>query len=208
MPAIRVGIADDEALMRHGLRMLIDGDPHVTCTGEATNGKEALSLAPHCDVLLLDLRMPVLDGLEALEFIVHQPNAPKVLVLTAFDTEHNVLTALRRGATGFLLKTTPPAQLIGAIHAAATGQPLVSQQVLQSLLNKATPTPQDPRLNKLSGRERDVAKLIAQGKSNDEIARELFVSLSTVKTHITRIMEKLECNNRVSIAIAELGSSR
>lgn len=201
---IRVGIADDEELMRHGLRLLVDSSPDLVCSGEASNGKEALALARECDVLLLDLRMPLMDGLAALTRIkAHCPDT-EVLVLTAFDTQANVLAALQGGAIGFLLKTTPPRQLLAAIHAAAAGQTLLSPAVLQDLLNRAQPRPVDPGVSTLSGREREVARLIAVGKTNQEISAELYLSMSTVKTHIARIMEKLDCTNRVQVAIKVL----
>ncbi|AKK03438.1 response regulator transcription factor [Corynebacterium epidermidicanis] len=198
---IRVAIADDEALMRHGLRMLVDSAPDLKCIGEASNGKEALALAPQCDVLLLDLRMPLMDGLEALERIKALGSGPEVLVLTAFDTQSNVLAALNNGAIGFLLKTTPPLQLIAAIRAAAASQTLLSPSVLQELLDRARPRARDPRMSALSERELEVGQLIASGKTNQEISAELYLSLSTVKTHIARIMEKLDCTNRVQVAI-------
>lgn len=201
---IRVGIADDEALMRHGLRMLIDASPDLTCVGEASNGREALALARDCDVLLLDLRMPVMDGLEALHRIMACEPRPEVLVLTAFDTQSNVLTALQGGAVGFLLKTTPPRQLLAAVHAAAAGQTLLSPAVLHELLAQAQPRAIDPGVALLSQRELEVAQLVVAGKTNQEITAELYLSLSTVKTHLARIMEKLACTNRVQVAIKVL----
>lgn len=199
-----MGIADDEDLMRHGLRMLIESCPDFMFVGEASNGREALSIARNCDVLLLDLRMPIMDGLEALERIKNTADAPEVLILTAFDSQSNVLTALQGGAIGFLLKTTPPRQLIAAVQAAHAGQSLLSPSVLADLLTNAQPRPSDPRFETLSTREAEVAKLVATGLTNQEISTQLFLSMSTVKTHIARVMEKLDCTNRVQVAIKVL----
>lgn len=201
---IRVGIADDEDLMRHGLRMLLESCADLTFVGEASNGREALSLARNCDVLLLDLRMPVMDGLEALQRIKNTAKAPEVLILTAFDSQSNVLAALQNGAIGFLLKTTPPRQLIAAVQAAYAGQSLLSPSVLADLLATAQPKPSDPRFETLSAREEEIAKLVATGLTNQEISAQLFLSMSTVKTHIARVMEKLDCTNRVQVAIKVL----
>lgn len=204
---IRVGIADDEDLMRHGLRMLIESCADFKFVGEASNGREALSLARDCDVLLLDLRMPIMDGLEALQRIRHTAEAPEVLILTAFDTKSDVLTALQNGAIGFLLKTTPPRQLIAAVQAAHAGQSLLSPSVLADLLATAQPRPTDPRFDTLSSREAEVAQLVAKGFTNQEISAQLFLSMSTIKTHIARVMEKLDCTNRVQVAIKVMEAS-
>ncbi|MEJ5997022.1 response regulator transcription factor [Corynebacterium sp. H130] len=204
MEPIRVAIVDDEALVRSGLRMIVEGSPNIVCVGEGQNGRDAIQLAPSCDVLLLDIRMPLVDGIQALQQIVQLIDAPKVIMLTAFDTDQNILTTMKYGAVGFLLKTTPPRQLVAAVQAAAAGQTIVTGSVMSKLVEKAGKKPANPLFAMLSDREKEIAGLVAKGLTNDEIAKQLFVSLSTVKTHIARIMDKLGCDNRVKIAIIAL----
>lgn len=235
---LRVVIVDDETLIRTGLTLLLNGYLGITVVGEASNGQEALSLIQRTspDAVLMDIRMPVMDGITAVrELSVLQGGAEAmvpVIMLTAFDTEDFILDALRAGARGFLLKTTNPQALHAAILAAVEGQQLLSPQVLQTLVSarrdprstEASPRgsssttstrpatadtaiPADEAgslLGKLSAREGQIAHLVAEGLSNEAIAQRLFIALPTVKTHIARILDKLEVDNRVQIAIAVL----
>lgn len=221
---VRVVVVDDEDLMREGIAMLLEGDNDIEVVGQASNGKEAVALVQHAqpDVVLMDIRMPVMDGIAAVrrlaELYAGRPLVPMVM-LTAFDTQEFVMDALRAGAVGFLLKTTPPPKLVAAVKAAAQGQPLLSPEVLAGLLTAAerppiadaapdrtavpaagVDKPGERAVDRLSAREREIAELIADGASNAEIAATLFVSLSTVKTHVARILGKLEVSNRVQIA--------
>ena len=216
MSEIRVVLVDDEPLLRHGLRMILEGAPGISVIGEAGNGKEGveLILAEEPDVVLMDIRMPVMDGIEAtaqLHSLAGARDIP-VMMLTAFDTDEFILHALRAGAVGFLLKTTAPEALVASVRAAAQGQQQLSPKVLENLVGlAATPTPpeqemiQPSGLAELSERENEIAQLVAQGLSNAEIAEQLFISLTTVKTHMKHILAKIDGTNRVHIAIAVLG---
>lgn len=214
----RILIVDDEMLMRQGLSLMLDGADGIEVIGEAANGKEALDFIAKesPDVVLMDIRMPVMDGLEAVETLAQrQPTANRtpVVMLTAFDTQEFVMRALRAGAVGFLLKTTPPQGLVNAVKAAATGQQMLSPEVLTQLIKQqeqAESTTQHPEpkvhpgLATLSEREREVADMIAEGLGNAEIAARAFISPTTVKTHVKHIMEKLDVPSRIHIAIAVL----
>lgn len=209
---IRVIIADDEALMRTGLRLILDGSAGIEVVGEAVDGADAVRqvtrLAP--DVMLTDIRMPVCDGIEATRRLHAGAHPPRVLVLTAFDTDDFVLDALEAGADGFLLKDMPPDGLVRAVRQAAAGTMTISPQVLRRLVAVATrhgrrATAPDP-LAGLSDREHEVAERVAQGLSNSQIAQDLFLSVPTVKTHIGRIFTKLGIDNRVQLAIRVLES--
>ena len=201
MSEIRVVLVDDEPLLRHGLRMILEGAPGISVIGEAGNGKEGveLILAEEPDVVLMDIRMPVMDGIEAtaqLHSLAGARDIP-VVMLTAFDTDEFILHALRAGAVGFLLKTTAPEALVASVRAAAQGQQQLSPKVLENLVGlAATPTPpeqemiQPSGLAELSERENEIAQLVAQGLSNAEIAEQLFISLTTVKTHMKHILAK------------------
>jgi len=213
---IRVVLVDDEPLLRHGLRMILEGAPGISVIGEAGNGKEGIELilAEEPDVVLMDIRMPVMDGIEAtaqLHSLAGARDIP-VVMLTAFDTDEFILHALRAGAVGFLLKTTAPEALVASVRAAAQGQQQLSPKVLENLVGLADTPPQPEqemiqpsKLAELSERENEIAQLVAQGLSNAEIAEQLFISLTTVKTHMKHILAKIDGTNRVHIAIAVLG---
>ena len=208
---IRVLLVDDQALVRAGFRMILDAEPDIDVVGEATDGREAIEqvglLQP--DVVLMDIRMPGLDGLEASRQIIagQDGDAPRILMLTTFDLDEYVYEALRAGASGFLLKDTPPEQLVTAIHVVAEGEallaPSITRRVISEFVKGSGPQPaaQFPRLRDLTARELEVLKAIARGLSNAEIARELFVSETTVKTHVARILMKLGLRDRVQVVV-------
>jgi DNA-binding NarL/FixJ family response regulator len=207
---IRVLIVDDDALVRSALAMLLAGAEDITVAGEATDGSsvaEAVA-ALEPDVVLMDIRMPAMDGLAATELLRAQDDAPEVIVLTTFEADDYVLRALRAGASGFLLKDTPPIEVIRAIRTVAAGEPILSPSVTRRLIGHVTDAEGDKRrrhaqeqLDGLTEREREVAIAIGLGKSNAEISRELYMSIATVKAHVSRVLEKLQLNNRVQIAL-------
>jgi DNA-binding NarL/FixJ family response regulator len=209
--AIRVVIVDDDALVRAGLAMILGGDDSIEIVGEAGDGQEGLELVARTspDVVLMDIRMPRLDGLGATARLMDQLDPPKVLVLTTFDADEHVVRALRDGASGFLLKDTPPAEIVAAIHRVAAGDHMLSPSVTAQLIARlAEDGPEDGRhtqaqtlLETLTSREREVAVAVAEGKSNAEIAAELYMSVATVKAHVSRSMAKLQAANRVQVAI-------
>jgi DNA-binding NarL/FixJ family response regulator len=209
---IRILLVDDQALVRAGFRMILDAEPEMEVVGEAADGREAIdqvrSLRP--DVVLMDIRMPELDGLEASRRILSgspEEDAPKILMLTTFDLDEYVYEALRAGASGFLLKDTPPEQLVAAIHVIAQGEallsPSITRRVISEFVKGTGPKPQAqfPRLQELTARELEVMKLIARGLSNAEIAKTLYVSETTVKTHVARILMKLNLRDRVQVVV-------
>jgi DNA-binding NarL/FixJ family response regulator len=209
---IRVLLVDDQALVRAGFRMILDAETEIHVVGEATDGRDAIEQARALrpDVVLMDIRMPELDGLEATRRIlaaVDGDGGPKILMLTTFDLDEYVYEALRAGASGFLLKDTPPEQLVAAIHVIAEGDallsPAVTKRVIGEFVRGGGPKPeaQFPRLEDLTAREHEVLKLIARGLSNAEIAKELFVSETTVKTHVARILMKLGLRDRVQAVV-------
>lgn len=207
---VRVLVVDDEELVRTGLRLVLGGDPGIDVVGEAADGSDALRAVERLtpDVVLMDIRMPRMDGLEALRRLRSTHPALAVVVLTTFDTDDLVLTALRDGATGFLLKNTPPPDLIAAVRTAAAGQPMLSPSVTAQLIaavsggpDLATTAQARRRLQLLTDREVEVARAVARGLSNADIAAELFLSIGTVKTHIGHLFEKLGLDNRVQIAL-------
>ena len=207
---IRVLLVDDDALVRAGLSMLLAGADHIRVVGEAADGSEvAAAVAEHQpDVVLMDIRMPGMDGLSATELLREREDAPEVIVLTTFNADDYVLRALRAGASGFLLKDTPPADIVRAIRAVAAGEPMLSPTVTRRLIGHVTESEADERqrrareqLDRLTEREREVAVAVGLGKSNAEISRELYMSVATVKAHVSRVLEKLELNNRVQIAL-------
>ncbi len=209
-PLVRVVLVDDETLVRVGLRLILGADPAIEVVGEAGDGLEALDVvrATSPDVVLMDIRMPRLDGLGATErLLAAQPDA-RVVILTTFNTDEMVLGALRLGAAGFLLKDTPPAEIVRHVHDAGAGRTTLSPSVTDRLIASVTQQPRDERrtharqrLDTLTERERDVARAIGRGMSNTEIAAELFITVATVKTHISRILEKMPADNRTHIAI-------
>jgi DNA-binding NarL/FixJ family response regulator len=213
---IRVLVADDQELVRRGLTMLLDAKPDIEVVGEATNGRDAVAWARELrpDVCLFDIRMPELDGIEATRLLAGPdvPDPMAVVVITTFDLDEYVHRALRAGARGFLLKDAGPELLTQAIHAAAAGDALIAPNVTVRLLeafarSSADPSPPQP-LEKLTDREEQVLATLARGRSNAEIATELFISLSTVKTHIASLMRKLDARNRVEVALWAYESGR
>ncbi|GAA5123136.1 response regulator transcription factor [Pseudonocardia adelaidensis] len=202
---IRVLLADDQEMVRTGFRLILSAEPGVDVVGEAGTGVDAVSLARALrpDVVLMDIRMPQLDGLEATRVLTADPEPPRIVVVTTFDLDEYVYGALRAGACGFLLKDAGPRLLVEAVRAAAAGDALVSPSVTVRLLEHlaARPVARTPQLpDHLSPRELEVVRAVARGRTNAEIAAELFVSLSTVKTHLTNIQTKLSARNRVEIA--------
>ncbi|WP_052359862.1 response regulator [Actinoplanes friuliensis] len=195
-------------MVRTGLRLILGGEHDITIVGEAADGREAEAqvreLSP--DVILLDIRMPVQDGLVTTERLRASGRAPAIIVLTTFDADEHVLRALAAGAGGFLLKDTPPAKLIAAIHAVAAGEPMLSPSVTRQLIAAATHAPGPDNgaasdLAQLTDRELEVAVEIGRGSSNAEIATRLFMSVATVKANVTRIFQKSGCTNRVALAM-------
>ena len=207
---VRVVIIDDDALVRTALAMILRDDAAIELAGEADDGESGLDLVARVgpDVVLMDIRMPRLDGLEALARLMGRPTPPKVIVLTTFDADDYVLRALRGGASGFLLKHTPPAEIVEAVHKVAAGDhtlsPSVTAQLIARLGDDEPDTQQVLRARslaeRLTGREREVAIAVGEGKVNTQIAEELYLSVATVKAHVSRIMVKLEATNRVQIA--------
>jgi DNA-binding NarL/FixJ family response regulator len=204
---IRVVLVDDQELMRVGFRMVLGAQDDVEIVGEAGNGQEAVALAEsqRPDVVLMDVRMPVLDGVEATKMITERGLA-KVLVMTTFDLDEYALSALRNGASGFLLKDTPSVQLVAALRSVASGDAVVSPSVTRRLLDRflgaAGGQLRDASvLEVLTEREREVLLLMAQGLSNTEIARKLFLSEATVKTHVGRVLSKLDLRDRVQAVV-------
>ena len=208
---IRVLVVDDDALVRAGLTMLLAGADDIEIVGEAADGSEVEHAVAEYQpgVVLMDIRMPEMDGLAATEIVRTRDHPPEVIVLTTFDTDDHVLSALRAGASGFLLKDTPPADIVHAIRAVAAGEPILSPTITRRLIEHATGTESSARrrrhareqLGLLTEREREVAVAIGRGKTNAEISRELYMSIATVKAHVSRLLEKLEFNNRVQIAL-------
>jgi DNA-binding NarL/FixJ family response regulator len=207
--SIRVAIADDHALVRAGFRALIEAEPGLEVIGEAADGSEAVELARTADpdVVLMDIRMPGTDGVAATSQITSHERAERparVLILTTFDLDEYVYAALRAGASGFLLKDTPPAELLAAIRIVAAGDALLAPSVTRKLIRefaRQSPAPPRPALDVLTGREQDVLALVARGSSNAEIAAELFISLATVKTHVSRLLTKLDARDRAQLIV-------
>ncbi|MFI6477696.1 response regulator [Nonomuraea sp. NPDC050663] len=203
---IRVVIADDQAMVRVGLRMVVDNEPDMTVVGEASDGLEAVSLVRRTrpDIVLMDITMPRLDGISAAAQILDEPGAPRVIILTTFDTDENLYAALRAGISGFLLKVSPPEQLIESIRVVHTGEalldPAVTGRVIASFAGRAEVAP-PPELDDLTPRELEVLTLLARGLTNAEIAQELFVGDATVKTHVARVLMKLHLRDRAQAVV-------
>jgi DNA-binding NarL/FixJ family response regulator len=206
---IRVVVADDQALVRAGFRMILQAQPDIEVAGEAEDGSQAIAIARERDpdVVLMDIRMPGVDGLEATQRLV-QDNHPRphILMLTTYDTDEYIYRALRAGASGFLLKTAPPARLIDAVRIIAAGEallaPTVTRRLIESFVRRPPPgyaTP--PELRALTEREVQVLKMAARGMSNLEIAQSLIVSEATVKSHINRLFAKLHIRDRVQAVV-------
>jgi DNA-binding NarL/FixJ family response regulator len=205
---VDVLLVDDDPLVRAGLTMMLGGAPEIRVVAEAGDGAEVLALVdrhrPH--VVLMDIRMPTMDGLTATEALRARRDAPEVLVLTTFDADQHVLRALRAGAAGFLLKDTPPAEIVAAVRRVAAGTPVLSPAVMRRLMTRVAETsPREAeartKLSRLNDREREVAVEVGRGRSNAEIAAALYLSVPTVKTHVSSILTKLALNNRVQIAL-------
>lgn len=203
---ISVLLVDDQDLLRAGLRVLLNSDPEIEVVGEATNGTEALdrvqSLRP--DVVLMDIRMPVMDGVEATARIAQKPDvSPRILILTTFDDDKEVLRSIRAGADGYLLKDTPPEELRRAIKAAAAGMSLLSPQITRKLMDHIALSRQDLSVDfsTLTERELEVVQCVAEGMSNSEIGAQLYLSPATARTYVSRILTKLDARDRTELAI-------
>ncbi|MEU7022873.1 response regulator transcription factor [Streptomyces sp. NPDC046203] len=219
---IRLLIVDDDPLVRAGLALMLGGAEDIEIVGEGADGDEVPGLVGRLapDVVLMDIRMPRTDGLTATERLRARPGAPEVIVLTTFHADEQVLRALRAGAAGFVLKDTPPADIVGAVRRVAAGDPVLSPAVTRQLMTHVARRPAAAsdeeaateaatprraaarrRLDSLAARERDVALAVGQGRTNAEIAAALYMSVPTVKTHVSRVLAKLGLNNRVQIAL-------
>ncbi|WKN18183.1 response regulator transcription factor [Streptomyces sp. JUS-F4] len=212
-PPVRLLIVDDDPLVRAGLTLMLGGDEAIDIVGEGADGVEVEELVERLrpDVVLMDIRMPVMDGLTATELLRGRPGAPEVVVLTTFHADEQVLRAIRAGAAGFVLKDTPPARIVDSVHRVAAGDPVLSPAVTRQLMARAAGGGPDDRsartdrarrrFDQLAEREKAVAVAVGRGGSNAEIAGSLYLSVATVKTHVSRILAKLELNNRVQIAL-------
>jgi DNA-binding NarL/FixJ family response regulator len=205
---IRVLIADDQALVRGGFKMILEAQKDIEVIGEAEDGKQAVRLAQELqpDVVLMDIRMPEMDGLEATRRVVTGEQAPRVLVLTTFDMNEYVYDAMKSGASGFLLKDVRPEQLADAVRTVAGGEsllaPAITKRLIEEFVRRPPPGQKAPaELAELTERELEVLRLIARGLSNGEIAKELYLSEATVKTHVTRILMKLDLRDRVQVVV-------
>jgi DNA-binding NarL/FixJ family response regulator len=209
---MRVLIVDDQPLVRTGLEMILSSQPDIEVAGEAGDGAAAVLAVERLarqgepvDVVIMDIRMPLMDGVTATKALCDQPDGPKVMVLTTFDTDEDAFAALQAGASGFLLKNAPPEDLLSAIRTVADGDAVVAPRVTRRLLDhfagRFVPAKADQRLALLTDREREVVLLVAQGLSNAEIAAQLVVAEATVKTHVGRVLAKLGLRDRVQIVV-------
>ena len=203
---IRVLIADDQAMVRAGFRMLLSGEQDIEVVAEAKDGREAVAQAARSDptVILMDIRMPEFDGLEATRRIITADHAARILILTTFGLDEYVYEALRAGASGFVLKDDPPEQLIAAVRTVAGGDALLSPAITKRVIKQFTRLrrPAPPKeLDELTAREQDILRLIADGLSNSEIGKRLYISETTVKTHVTHILQKLGLRDRVQAVV-------
>ncbi|WP_149184421.1 response regulator transcription factor [Streptomyces sp. TRM49041] len=209
--AIRLMLVDDQVLLRTGFRMVLAAQPDMEVVAEAGDGAEALQVlrSTPVDVVLMDVRMPKLDGVEATRRICAEPDAPRVLILTTFDLDEYAFSGLKAGASGFMLKDVPPGELLAAIRAVHSGDAVVAPSTTRRLLDRFSPMlpatggrqPRHKALERLTEREREVMLLVAQGLSNGEIAARLVLSEATVKTHVGRILTKLELRDRVQVVV-------
>jgi len=203
---IRVLVADDQAMVRAGFRLLLAGEPDIDVVAEARTGAEAVEKAARFDpaVVLMDIRMPELDGIAATRRILAADPTARILILTTFDLDEYVYEALRAGASGFVLKDDPPEQLIDAIRTVAAGNallsPSVTKRVIEQFARRPRPAPPEG-LDELTAREQDVFRLLARGLSNAEIGQELFITDTTVKTHVTHVLQKLGLRDRVQAVV-------
>jgi DNA-binding NarL/FixJ family response regulator len=209
-PPIRVLIADDDPLVRSGLSLLLAATDDIRVVAESADGTQVGPAvdAYKPDLVLMDIRMPRMDGLAATESLRARDDAPDVIVLTTFDADEHILRALRAGASGFLLKDTPPEEIVAAIRKVAAGELMLSPQITRRLVEHVADSGGEARrarardaLEQLTEREREVARALGEGKSNAEIAAELYMSVATVKAHVSSLLSKLELNNRVQIAL-------
>jgi DNA-binding NarL/FixJ family response regulator len=203
---IRVLVADDQSMVRAGFRMLLADEEGIEVVAEASNGLEAVDKAARYDptVVLMDIRMPELDGLEATRRILAADERARVLVLTTFDLDEYIYEALHAGASGFVRKDDPPEQLIAAIRTVAAGDALLSPAVTKRVIERFTHLPRPstpPGLEDLTARELEVLRLVAQGLSNEEIGQRLFIGETTVKTHVTHVLQKLDLRDRVQVVV-------
>jgi DNA-binding NarL/FixJ family response regulator len=215
VPAVTsVLVVDDDPLVRSALGLMLGGQADIDVVGEAGDGRQGVALARRLrpDVVLMDIRMPEFNGLEATRELLSRPDPPRVIVLTTFDADDHVVEALAAGADGFLLKDTPPAQILEAIRRVVDDEPMLSPSVTRTLIRRLRGDVADDstavraadaeaRLALLTERERDVALAVGRGLSNAEIARDLYLSVPTVKAHVSRLFDKLAVTNRVQIAI-------
>ena len=201
---IRILLADDQALVRGGFRLMLDAEPDLTVVAEAADGQEAVERAAETrpDLVLMDVRMPVLDGIEATRRLLARVPTARVLILTTFDLDEYVVDAFRAGASGFLLKTAPPHQLVAAVHTVQDGDALLTPASTRRLIEQAARPPATPPvLEHLTTREHDVLRLLARGLTNAEIAKELVVEPSTVKSHVASLLSKLDLRDRVHAVV-------
>jgi DNA-binding NarL/FixJ family response regulator len=204
--SIRVLVADDQSMVRAGFRMLLAGEPDIEVVAEASTGREAIAKVARFDptVVLMDIRMPELDGLEATRRILAMQGAPRILILTTFALDEYIFDALSAGASGFVLKDDPPEQLIAAVRTVAAGEALLSPEITKRVIAQfgRMPRPSTPAgFDELTAREQEIFRLIADGLSNGEIAETLVISDSTVKSHITHILQKLALRDRVQLVV-------
>jgi DNA-binding NarL/FixJ family response regulator len=201
---IRILLADDQALVRAGFRLILDTEPNIEVVGEAADGNEAVKRAVETqpDLVLMDIRMPALDGIEATRRLLARLPRVRVLILTTFDLDEYVVDAFRAGASGFLLKTVPPQQLVAAVRTVQEGDALLAPASTRRLIEQSTQPPADvSTLEGLTSREHDVLRLLARGLSNSEIAAELVVEPSTVKSHVASVLSKLDLRDRVHAVV-------
>lgn len=206
--SVRLLIADDQVLVRAGFRKLLEAEPDIDVVGEAATGHEAIDLARRLrpDLVLMDIRMPELDGLAATSQVLKESNRTRVIILTTYDLDEYVFEALQAGASGFLLKDSPPDQLVAAIHIVGRGDALLAPSITRRLIEEFTRRPQPraevvERIQRLTARETEVLKLMARGLSNAEIARELVLGEATIKTHVTNVLMKLALRDRVQAVV-------